>query len=500
MPTRSRSLRLLIAFLISALPLLAQAPTETITIDASAPSHPFPHYWEQMFGSGRAVLSLRDAYRRDLRTVRQITGFQYVRFHAVLDDEVGVYDEEKQGKPVYNFSYVDQIYDGLLANSAKPFVELSFMPNKLAARKDLQSFWYHPNVAPPKDYTKWDDLITQFIKHLVDRYGIDEVANWYFEVWNEPNIAFWTGTPKQESYFELYDHTARDIKAVSSRLRVGGPATAQAAWVPAMIQHAAQKNIPLDFVSTHIYGNDKASDVFHSKETIPRDQMVCRAVKMAHEQIKASPKPDLPLIVSEFNAAYDNQVEVTDSIYMAPWIANTISQCDGLAQMMSYWTFSDVFEEQGIVKQPFYGGFGLIASGGIPKPSFYAFQVLHKLGDQRLTNSDPDVLVTRTSEGYLAVAVWNLANPGSTGAPKTVKLEFKGVKPNARIGVSRVDEQHGNTPALYEKLGSPRYPTEDQVRELREDSRLPDPQYDELSEGSYTLQLPVNGLAVIQVR
>ena len=197
---------------------------ETTTIDAAAPAHPFPHYWEQMFGSGRAVLSLRAEYRSDLRAVHQITAMQYVRFHAILDDDVGVYDEDKQGKPVYNFSYVDQIYDGLLANSVKPFIELSFMPYKLAARPDLQSFWYHPNISPPKDYTKWDDLVTQFTKHLVERYGIDEVANWYFEVWNEPNLDFWSGTPKQESYFELYDHTARDIKAVSPRLRVGGPA------------------------------------------------------------------------------------------------------------------------------------------------------------------------------------------------------------------------------------------------------------------------------------
>src|SRR5271166_6729817 len=194
MPTRSRSLCVLIALLLFLLPLVAQAPTETITIDAAAPAHPFPHYWEQMFGSGRAVLSLRAEYRGDLRAVRQITSFQYVRFHAILDDEVGVYDEDKQGKPAYNFSYVDQIYDGLLASNVKPFVELSFMPHKLAARQDLQSFWYHPNVAPPKDYTKWDDLITHFVKHLVERYGIDEVANWYFEVWNEPNLDFWTGT------------------------------------------------------------------------------------------------------------------------------------------------------------------------------------------------------------------------------------------------------------------------------------------------------------------
>ena len=411
-----------------------------------------------MFGSGRAVLSLRAEYRSDLRAVRPITSFQYVRFHAILDDDVGVYDEDKQGKPVYNFSYVDQIYDGLLASYVKPYVELSFMPYKLAARPDVQSFWYHPNVAPPKDYTKWDGLVTEFIRHLVDRYGLDEVASWYFEVWNEPNLDFWKGTPKQESYFELYDHTARDIKAVSPRLRVGGPATAQAAWMPAMIQHAVQKNIPLDFVSSHIYGNDRASDVFHSDEKIPRDQMVCRAVKMLNGQIKASPRPELPLIISQFNAAYDNDVAVTDSVYMAPWLAATISQCDGLAQMMSYWTFSDVFEEQGIVKQPFYGGFGLIAAGGIPKPSFYAFQVLHRLGDQRLENSEPNVLVTKTGEAYLTVAVWNIVDPGAVGTPKTMKLEFKGVKPDARLAISRVDEEHGNTLGLYEKMGNPRYP------------------------------------------
>jgi len=208
----------------------------------------------------------------------------------------------------------------------------------------------------------------------------------------------------------------------------------------------------------------------------------------------------LPLIVSGFNATSDNVSQVTDSIYMGAWLASTISGCVGLAEMMSYWTFSDVFEEQGIVKQPFYGGFGLIAAGGIPKPSFYAFQVLHRLGDVRLENNNPSVLVTKTSEGYVTVAVWDLAEPGATGPPKTVKLDFKGVKPDSRLAISRVDQEHGDTLSLYEKMGKPRYPTEDQIRDLRENSRLPDPAYDELTDGSYILQLPVNGLAVIQVR
>src|SRR5215469_5475266 len=179
---------LLIAFLV---PAAAQSPADTVTIDAVALAHPFPHYWEQMFGSGRAVLSLRDSYRRDLKEVRQITGFQYVRFHGILNDDVGMYGEDKHGNPVYNFSYVDQIYDGLLAAHVKPFVELSLMPYKLAGSQFLQSFWYHPNVSPPKDYAIWDDMITQMVKHLVARYGEDEVASWYFEVWNEPNLDFW---------------------------------------------------------------------------------------------------------------------------------------------------------------------------------------------------------------------------------------------------------------------------------------------------------------------
>src|SRR5947199_3842363 len=150
----------------------AQAP-DVVVVDASAPSHAFPHFWEHMFGSGRAVLSLRDSYRRDLREVKQVTDFRYVRFHAVFHDEMGLYDEDEGGRAVYNFSYLDQSYDGLLANGVRPFVELSFMPNKLASADISQAFWYKPNPSPPKDYAKWDELITQFARHLIERYGID---------------------------------------------------------------------------------------------------------------------------------------------------------------------------------------------------------------------------------------------------------------------------------------------------------------------------------------
>ena len=362
--------------------------TEEITIDARAATRPFPHYWEQMFGSGRAILSLRDSYRRDLRAMKSATDIHYVRFHAIFDDEVGVYSEDAQGRPVYNWSYVDQIYDGLLDAGVRPFVEMSFMPRALAASDKPHAFWYHPLPSPPKDYAKWEELVYNFAKHLVDRYGVNEVSQWYFEVWNEPNIDFWTGEPKQSTYFELYDHAARAIKRADPRLRVGGPATAQAAWIPEMIQHSVEAQVPLDFVSTHVYGNDLSKDVFGTDENIDRSEMVGRAVQKVYNQVKASARPDLPIIWSEYNASYKNEIDVTDSAFMGPWLANNIRLCDGLTTMMSYWTFSDVFEEQGVIKTPFYGGYGLIAEGGVPKAAFNAFAMLHRLGDRR---SQPDL-------------------------------------------------------------------------------------------------------------
>lgn len=479
--------------------LAVQGQTEKVVIDNQAEAHPFPHFWEHMFGSGRAILSLRGSYRDDLREVKRATGMQYVRFHAIFQDEVGLYDEDAQGHPVLNFSYVDQIYDGLLANGVRPFVELSFMPKKLASKDALHAFWYKQNVSPPKDYAKWDEMITQFVKHLVDRYGIEEVSQWYFEVWNEPNLDFWTGDPKQATYFELYDHTARAIKSVNGKLRVGGPATAQAAWADAFIRHCADNNVPVDFVSSHVYGNDKAEDVFGTHEQIPRDRMVCRAVAKVHQQIKSSAMPKLPLIWSEFNASYANEPDVTDAAYMGPWLADTIRQCDGLVDEMSYWTFSDVFEEQGVVKQPFYGGYGLIAEDDIPKPAFNAFQLLHWLGDERLAVSSNDVLATRRQDGSLVIAAWNLTGPGAVGTAKKIQLNFVNTKIGS-VRISRVDPEHGDIHPAYEAMGSPRYPTRDQVEKLRAASHLIPGEVQPVTGSSVEIAIPGEGLVLIEAR
>ena len=316
----------------------------------------------------------------------------------------------------YNFSYVDQIYDGLLENGVRPFVELSFMPTKMAADPKLhQPFWYQPVVSPPKDYALWDAMIRALAQHAVDRYGLDEVATWKFEVWNEPNLDFWGGSPKQATYFELYDHTARALKSVSPRLQVGGPSTAQAAWVAPFLQHAKAAGVPVDFVSTHVYANDTADNVLGTHEQIDRDKMVWRAVEKVHGEITQSAYPKVPLIFSEYNASYANEPDVTDSAFIGPWLANTIRLCDGLTDSMDYWAFSDVFEEQGVVRSPFYGGFGLIAADHIEKPALHVFHALHQLGDRRIAVKSESALATGDGRGHLAVAVWGLCRSVRNG-------------------------------------------------------------------------------------
>jgi len=496
---------LLTALLVFRVHVVAQEAVERemVEIDAQGPRTPFPHFWEQMFGSGRAILSLRESYRNDLRAVKEVADFRYVRFHAILHDEVGVYNEDEHGNAVYNFAYVDQIYDGLLKDGVRPYVEISFMPRKLAFNPDaLHPFWYKPNVSPPKSMDRWDDLIRHFAQHLIDRYGIDEVSKWYFEVWNEPNIDFWNGIPRERSYFDLYAHTARDLKSVSPQLRVGGPATAAAAWIGDFLKFTSTNHVPVDFVSTHAYADDTVEDIFGTNEgtgeQIPMDERVCRGVEKVRGEIKSSATPDLPLFLSEWNT--QGTMNARDTIFMGPALANTVRQCDGLTEMMSFWTFSDVFEEAGPIPKPFIGDFGLRAKGGINKPTYYAFQLLHELGSQRLTNPATDVLATESANGEVEVAAWNLVDLDQPPSEKTIDLVFRHVPANARFSIQQLDANHGNVLAKYAAMGSPLDPTPDQIEELNRETQLPPPLQATLAAGKLEIKLTPNELVLVKVQ
>jgi xylan 1,4-beta-xylosidase len=291
---------------------------------------------------------------------------------------------------------------------------------------------------------------------------------------------------------------------VSPRLRVGGPATAQAAWVSAFLRHTHEQGVPVDFVSSHVYGNDTAANVLGIRAEVPRDQMVCRAVRKVHEEILHSRQPALPFILSEFNASYANEPQVTDSVYMGPWLAQTIRQCAGLADMMSYWSFSDVFEEQGVVKTPFYGGYGLLAERGIPKPAFNAFALLHKLGDRLVADTD-GALVTARADGTLAIALWNYTPPagerqrGASVPEAPKRFEIRAAQTAADAQLWRLDADHGNVLAAYESLGRPSSPTPAQIGQPKAAAQLPPPQTLSAVDGRWQVVVPPRGLAVLEI-
>ncbi|MBE7159356.1 MAG: glycosyl hydrolase family 39, partial [Rhodospirillales bacterium] len=393
-------------------------------------------------------------------------------------------------------------------------VEISFMPKKLAFNPDaLHPFWYKQNVSPPKSWEKWDGLMSALAKNLVEHFGIEEVATWYFEVWNEPNIDFWGGIPRDKSYYELYEHTAKDLKAVSSRLRVGGPSTAAAQWVPSFLKYVKAHNVPIDFVSSHGYADEEIDNIYPDDPSVPRntpmDDRVCLAVHKVRKEIDDAGMKQLPLFWTEWNVQYDSQAR--DTTFVGPGVAHTILGCDGAVQQMSFWTFSDVFEEGGPGDRPFSGQFGLRAEFGINKPSFYDFALLHKLGTERMVNASKDAIVTRTADGGLAIAVWNIVDPPPTGEKrspvadnagvprKQITLSIQGVPSRARVTVERVDDEHGNVLPVYAAMGKPQYPTLMQVEEMNRKTALPIPEATALLNGKLDLSLEPNALVLVKV-
>jgi xylan 1,4-beta-xylosidase len=348
---------------------------------------------------------------------------------------MGVYSEDNQGRPIYNFQYVDALYDAILKVGMKPFVELSFMPQALASGGKTV-FWWKGNITPPKDYRKWERLIQALVKHWTERYGAEEVKQWLFEVWNEPNLdIFWSGD--QAEYFKLYEVTARAIKSISSDYRVGGPATAGHAWVTPTINFAAKNHVPLDFISTHDYGVrgigvDESGTQQLSLITEP--DAIIGGVKGVRNEITSSSMPGLPLHYTEWSTSYSPRDPVHDSYISAPYILSKLRGIEGRADSMSYWTFTDIFEENGPVPSPFHGGFGLLNFEGLRKPAFYAYQFLNKLGDLELTSSDSDSWVCRDPHG-VQILFWNFTPPITTESDQKL---FKRDLPSAEFGQVKV--------------------------------------------------------------
>jgi xylan 1,4-beta-xylosidase len=406
-----------------------QAPaTRMITADVGVEKGPLNQMFNLCVGAGRANEGLRADWQQQLAYVHRECGFRYLRFHGLLCDDMGVYSEDKNGQPVYNWQYIDELFDFMLSTGVKPFVEIGFMPSALASGPNT-IFWWKGNVTPPKDYAKWENLIKALVMHWKERYGENEVATWYFEVWNEPNLdGFWIGDKKgktdeefskyaKQEYFKLYASTAKAIKAVSSRFRVGGPATAGCAWVPETIDLCVKNNVPIDFISTHHYCvNSGFLDETGTSGTIfsQDPNAMSGRVHDVRRQIAESNDPNLELHFTEWSASYTPSDPIHDSYHSAAFILNSLRRSGSAPQSMSYWVFTDIFEEAGPRTTPFHGGFGLINYQGINKPAFYAYQFLNRLGAIELKSNDEASWISKDDKGGVQALFWDftITHPG----------------------------------------------------------------------------------------
>jgi xylan 1,4-beta-xylosidase len=439
------------------------------------PARTLLHPWRHCVGSGHAALALRADWQAQLRMAHDELGFSHVRFHGLLDDDMGTVVCQND-ELLYSFFNADQIVDFLVSIGMRPIVELSFMPLALASGDDTV-FHYKGNITPPRDMAQWQELMRKLAAHWVARYGIEEVAQWYFEVWNEPNLpAFWTGT--QEQYFALYATTVKAIKGVDARLRVGGPATANNAWIPDFQQYCSAHDVPVDFISTHLYPTDAFgeidADTITQLEHAPLDTMRTHALT-ARDQAAGK-----PLLYTEWNITSNPRDPLHDSAAGAALAVRIVMSVDDVVDAYSYWTFSDIFEENYFPSVPFHGGFGLINLHGIRKPTFHAFAMVAKLGAGHVVieQDHPNVVVWAgaldAASGASHVLAINQAMPRHAIDTKTLALRVDapaGMRAQA-VTIERIDAEHANPVALWQSWGAPDYLSSAQVDTLHEASTL----------------------------
>jgi xylan 1,4-beta-xylosidase len=496
--------------------VIAQANAQTVRtvhVDVAKIVGPHSEVPLRVVGAGRAEEGLRADWQAQLKTVQNEIGFRYLRMHGVLNDEMGVYNEDAQGHPQINFQYVDTLYDALLAMHIRPFVELTFMPSKLANGKSTV-FWWKGNTSPPKDPEKWAMLIRALVEHWKERYGEQEITQWYYEVWNEPDIRGFWPYPLEE-YFKLYKTTAEAVKQACPRCRVGGPATA----VPYRGEEeferwAVTSKVPVDFISAHAYGVKQGYlDADGTAGTILDADLNSVSGRMRHsrELLQASGlSSNLELHFTEWSSAYTPTDYMHDQYHQASFILDKVRRATAYVDSLSYWTFTDIFEENGPRMTPFHGGFGMINLQGIKKPSFYAFRFLSQLGTQDMQSDDAQSWVTRSSDGSVQALLWDytpvVPSQGQTDqtfykreqpalVKGSLKLELSGLRDGRyKLSIYQTGYHKNDAYSAYLEMGSPDQLTRSQVSQLNASSSGAATVIDEVSvkNGRFARSMPLS--------
>lgn len=429
-------------------------------------------------GTGRMGLALQQEYQEQLKLVQEEIGFKHIRGHGLFSDDMAIYqeyeDESGEKRAEYNFTYLDLVMDSYRRCGLKPFLELGFMPEKLASGEQTVFYW-KGNTTPPASYDAWCGLVVATLKHLMERYGADEVVSWPIEVWNEPNLpGFWENADMEE-YFKLFVQTFHAIKKLDDRFRVGGPAICgvqDELWIREFLNFCRKESIPLDFVTRHHYTTDFPEKAGHYGYAALSDAeegfanlQTTRDIIDSFEEYKG-----MEIHITEFNTSYIPNCPLHDTNQNAAYIAQQLSRLGDVNESYSYWTFGDIFEENGVPFTPFHGGFGLVANGCIPKPTFWTFKFFKDLGGKCVHKSDDMVVLKKEDGSYCGVA-WN-AGRVRTGRELDLTVALQAESSQDYVLITKtVDEETCNPLRIWHDLGEPASLSEKQRKLLQEAAR-----------------------------
>lgn len=454
---------------------MAKVINQAITKDSSVT---FNNNASFCIGTGRMGLALRKEYHDQLKFVQDDIKFSHIRGHGLFCDDMGIYQAYNnkftgESGIEYNFTYLDQVFDDYKSLGLKPFVELGFMPYALASGTQTIFYW-KGNTTPPSDYDKWADLIKATVNHWIERYGREEVITWPFEVWNEPNLGgFWLNADEKE-YYKLYEVSAKAVKDCDPRIRVGGPAICgvdDERWLREFLKHCSENKLPLDFVTRHAYATEMPEHIGHyAYQKLRTPEVFLNELKVSREIIDSFPEyKGMEMHITEFNTSYTPLNPIHDTNLNAAYVARLLSEMGDTCASYSYWTFGDVFEESGIAFTPFSGCFGLVTNGTVPKPTYWTFSFFNKLSSDAVAR-DNNYILTRDKDGNLEGIAWNPVEESAANPDEdTILLDLNISLDNGDYAIitKLVDEEVCNPLKTWINIGSPAYPTKDQLDILK---------------------------------
>ena len=470
--------------------------------------HPVWSFWESCTTGDHAYLALRSDYQEQLTQVHNELNIEYIRFHGIFDDDVGILNSQDPSMG-YSYANIDKIYDFFVSIGIKPVVELDFAPSLLSTiNTTLNNYYYPVYPGPPKDNQQWYYLVRNFTQHLTDRYGSDNVSQWYFEAWNEPNCGNWRNTDGSsndskllESFEETYVFTSKAVKSVNSSYKIGGPATCRGSWFDTFPRWAIENGIELDYYSTHLYPGNANSNANTHNGLLELYLNVSDSIRnVSDNKIKIG----ITAYGCTVEKTYNHSVGSHDSSYNAACFLTLASQFQELELnnpdqfiIMSFTGFTDIWEQRGILYPEFHNGYGWLTHNKIKKPTYCGLQLLNMFASGRYfynnierlnsnsseLNTTLEVFITmdnKTSEdsNEIVIFVMNWIQIENKINDETVRIDLENIVNSNEYNdvaiVYRIDKEnnHCNPNVVWQNMGSPTNLDKKQLKALNEASEM----------------------------